>query len=141
MVTKRVMVRAAGVVLLILSGCAVPEYFSVSYWQRDSSGQTTGIGVTRTGGSTAQIVVGNPDVVAQRFKNALARLGMQVQMVNDMESIRISSTTQGGKQLTIVLKLDTTTGGEHTQFQMEWTGGADTQVESDLVRLVVGVGR
>src|SRR5712692_5355772 len=100
MVTTRGMVRAAGVALLILGGCTVPEYFSVSYWQRDSSGQTSGVNITRTGGSTGVTLQGNPDAVAQQFKTALARLGMTWNISMDMGGVRITSTTLSGKQLT-----------------------------------------
>jgi hypothetical protein len=141
MVTTRGMMRAAGVALLILSGCTVPEYFSVSYWQRDASGQTSGVNVTRTGGSTVVTLQGNPEAVAQQFKNALARLGMSWNISTDMEGVRITSTTQSGKQLTIALRRDTTMGGEQTHVQMEWSGGADAQVESELLKLAVTVGR
>jgi hypothetical protein len=140
MVTTRSMVRAAGVALLILNGCAVPEYFSVSYWQRDSSGQTSGIGVTRTGGSTAVTLSGSPDVVAQRFRGALAQLGMQAQIMTDGEGVRISTTTRSGNRLTIALTHEAIMGGEQTKVHMEWSGGADAQIEGDLIRLV-SVGR
>jgi hypothetical protein len=137
MVTKRGMACAAGVALLIASGCTLPEYFSVSYWQRDSSGQTTGIGVTRSGGSAGVTLQGNPEAVAQQFKNALARLGMTWNISTDMDSIRIASTTRSGKSLTVVLKREATTGpGEQTQVQMEWSGGSDAQVEGELLKLV-----
>jgi hypothetical protein len=137
MVTTRRTACAAGVALLIASGCALPEYFTVAYWQRDSSGETTGIGVTRTGGSTSVTLQGNPDAVAQQFKNALGRLGMTWNISTDIDSIRIASTTRSGKSLTVVLKRSATTGpGEETQVQMEWSGGADAQVEGELLRLV-----
>lgn len=141
MVANRGMVRAAGLAILVLGGCTATDYFSLSYWQRDSNGETSGIGVTRTGGSTNVTLAGNPDVVAQRFKNALARLGMQAQIASDAEGVRITATTRGGKRLSVALKHETGMGGEQTQVQMEWSGGADAQVESDLIKLVVGVGR
>jgi hypothetical protein len=134
------MMRAAGVALLILSGCTVPEYFSVSYWQRDSSGQTSGIGVTRTGGSTAVTLAGSPDIVAQRFRGALAQLGMQAQIATDAEGVRISSTTTSGNRLTVALTREAVMGGEQTKVHMEWSGGADAKIEGDLIRLV-SVGR
>ena len=137
--TTRVMVRAAGMALLFLSGCAVGDYFSLSYWQRDASGQTTGVNVTRSGGKTTASLLGNPDVVAQRFRNALAQLGMQAQISTDVDGIRITSATQAGKQLTVALKHGAGMGGESTYVEMEWTGGADGQVESDLLRLAAGV--
>jgi hypothetical protein len=127
--------------LLILGGCAASDYFSLSYWQKDSAGQTTGLGVTRTGGATTVTLAGNPDVVAQRFRNALSQLGLQAQMTNDAEGIRISSTTRTGKKLTIALRQETGMGGEQTHIQMEWTGGTDTQIESDLMLLVGGATR
>jgi len=139
MVTKRSILRAAGIALLIASGCTLPEYFSVAYWQRDSSGQTTGLNVTRTGGSTQVTLAGNPDVVAQKFKNALAQLGMQCQIASDLDGIRLTSTTRSGKGLTVALKREMTGTGEQTHVQVEWSGGADSQVEGDLIRLVVGV--
>jgi hypothetical protein len=142
MVTTRGMVRAAGVALLVLSGCTLPEYFSVSYWQRDSSGQTAGVNYTRTGGTQTVTFPGGPDAVALQFKNALARLGMSWNISTDMDGVRITSTTRTGKQLTIVLRRDTTTGSEQTHVAMEWSGGgADTQVESELLKLAVTVGR
>jgi hypothetical protein len=127
--------------LMLLGGCAVSDYFSLSYWQRDSSGETTGLGVTRSGGATTVTLAGNPDVVAQRFRNALSQLGLQAQMSNDAEGIRISSTTRSGKKLTIALRQEAGMGGEQTHIQMEWTGGADTQIESDLMLMVAGSGR
>jgi hypothetical protein len=140
MITTRGMVRAAGVALVIVSGCTLPEYFTVAYWQRDSSGQTTGVGVTRQGGSVGGFLIGSPDAVAQRFTSALAQLGLKPQVSTDMESIRISSMTQSGKQFTIVLKRDGAGGGDHTQVQMEWKGGADSDMEQQLM-LMVGGGR
>jgi hypothetical protein len=132
------MVRAAGVALLIVSGCTLPEYFSVSYWQRDSSGQTTGLGVTRQGGSTSVTLAGNPDVVAQRFRQALAQLGMTAQITTDAEGIKISSVSRSGKRLSVALKHEIVMGAEQTQVQMEWIGGSDSEVEQQLMRLVVG---
>ena len=140
MATTRVLVRAAGMALLVLSGCAVGDYFSLSYWQRDSTGQTTGVNVTRSGGKTTATLIGSPEVVAQRFRNALAQLNMQAQITNDVDGVRITSVTQSGKQLTVALKHGTGMGGESTYFEMEWSGGTDGLIESSLLRLVAGVG-
>jgi hypothetical protein len=136
--TTRKWLRAALPALVMLGGCAGSEYFTLAYWQRDSSGQTTGVGVSRTGGATTVTLAGNPDVVAQRFRNVLAQLGMQAQITSDAEGIRISSTTREGKQLTVTLKHGTGSGGEFTSVNMEWSGGADVQIEADLLRMVAG---
>ena len=135
MVTTRGLVRAAGTALLVLSGCTVGDYFSLSYWQRDSSGQTTGLNVTRSGGHTTATLIGNQDVIALRFRNALAQLGMQAQITNDVDGIRITSVTQSGKQLTVALKPGT---GDSTNVEMAWSGEADGQVQANLMRLVIG---
>jgi len=136
MVTTRRLACAAGAALLIASGCTVPEYFSVAYWQRDSSGQTTGIGVTRTGGSTSVTLQGSPDAVAQQFKNALGRLGMTWNISTDMDGVRITSATRSGQQLTIALRREIAGASEVTKVQMEWSGGADPQVEGELLKMV-----
>jgi len=137
MMKIRGMVRAAGLALLVVSGCAWNEYFSLSYWQRDASGQTTGVGITRAGGDTKVTLAGNPELVAQRFQQALGRLGLQVQVQTDMQGISLTSTTKTGKQLIIALRQERSADGrEATQVQMNWVGGVDQTVESQLGLLV-----
>jgi hypothetical protein len=132
------MVRAAGVALVLVSGCTVPEYFSVSYWQRDSSGQTSGVSVARQAGSYSGTLAGSPDVVAQRFRQALAQLGMQAQVMADAEGIKINTMSRSGKQLSVALKRVFVEGAEKTEVQMQWAAGSDAEVEQQLLRLVVG---
>jgi hypothetical protein len=126
--------------LVLLAGCTT-DYFSLSYWQRDASGQTAGIGVTRTGGSTSVVLAGSVDAVGARFQNALARLGMQAQVTADAEGIKIAAVTRSGKQLSVALKRDMANGTEQTQVHMEWRGGSESEVESQLMTLVIGAGR
>jgi hypothetical protein len=141
MITTRGKVCALGFALILAAGCANNDFFSLSYWQRDSSGQTSGIGFTRTSGGTTVTLAGSPDAVSQQFRNAFARLGVQAQVTTDMEGVHIAATTKTGKHLNIGLKYDGQTGGTQTQVEMQWTDGADKEVESQLMSLVVGAGR
>jgi hypothetical protein len=126
--------------LMLLAGCTT-DYFSLSYWQRDASGQASGFGVTRTGGSTSVSLYGSVDQVASRFQSAMARLGMQAQVSTDAEGVKIAAVTRSGKQLSVALKNDTTNGNASTRVQMEWRGGSDSELESQLMLLVNGAGR
>lgn len=140
MALSRGVLCAAGMTLVLLAGCAT-DYFSLSYWQRDASGQTSGIGVTRTGGSTQVVLLGSADQIASRFQGAMAQLGMQAQVTSDNDGIKIAAVTRSGKQLSVALKNDTTNGNASTRVQMEWRGGSDSELESQLMLLVNGVRR
>jgi hypothetical protein len=133
-------VCAAGVALVILSGCAT-EYFSLAYWQKDASGQTSGVGFTRTGGATSVVLAGSLDDVAVRFRGVLSKLGMQAQVTTDAEGVKIAAVTRSGKQLSVTLKNDATNGNPSTKVQMEWRGGTDSELESQLLVLVGAAGR
>jgi hypothetical protein len=132
MITTRGKACAFGFALILAAGCANNDFFSLSYWQRDASGQTSGTTVT---------LAGSPDAVAQQFRNALAKLGVQAQVTTDMDGVHIVATTKTGKHLNVALKYDAQTGGTQTQVEMQWTDGADKEVESQLMSLVVGAGR
>jgi hypothetical protein len=136
--TTRQWLRAALPALLMLGGCAGSEYFTLSYWQRDSSGNTTGINVTRTAAGTHTTLAGSPDDLAVRFKTSLSRLGLQCQVTSDSAGIRITSTTPSGKQLSVSLKREQagSAARDYTVVELEWNGDADGQVESELLRLV-----
>jgi hypothetical protein len=134
------MLCAVGITLVLLAGCTT-DYFSLSYWQHDASGQTSGIGVTKTGGATSVVLAGSVEMVTSRFQNALAHLGMQAQVTTDADGVKITAVTRSGKQLAVALKRDMAYGNAQTQVQMEWRGGSDSELESQLMTLVVGAGR
>ena len=141
MTMTRGMVRAAGLTLLLAGGCAWNDYFSLSYWQRDASGQTSGLSVSNAGGSPQITLAGNPDFIVQRFQQALSRMGLQVQVASDAQGIHLTSTTRTGKQLSVTLRRELSADGrEATQVQMDWIGGADKEVEAQLMTMLVPTG-
>jgi hypothetical protein len=87
------------------------------------------------------VLLGSADQVATRFQSAMAQLGMQAQVTADNEGIKIAAVSRSGKQLAVALKNDTTNGNPSTRVQMDWRGGSDSELESQLMLMVNGVRR
>ena len=128
----RGVICAAGVTLVFLGGCASMDYLNFSFWQRDSSGNSRAVTYTQNASST-NYFLGNADAVALRLQTGLKEMGMQPQVSRDSEGIRITSVTKSGKQLSMVLKRDMSSGtGEKTKVDVEWANGIDNDVSAQL---------
>jgi hypothetical protein len=117
-----------------LVGCA-PDYFSLSYWQRDSSGQQGGdVRLSRNGmASSESTLVGSVTNVSLLCQSFLGTSGLQSEVQPEGEGVRIKGMTKAGKRFSLLLTRDASSmGDEHTHVRIEWADGADESLWTEL---------
>jgi hypothetical protein len=82
--------------------------------------------------SSNTVLLGSMDTVSLLCQAYLGTQGLQAQVQQVSEGLRINSVTKSGKRFSLLLTKDTTTGDEHTNVRIEWTDGADNQLWSEL---------
>ena len=105
---------AIGIVLLLLAGCSVPEFFNAYF-------------VQGTDGGGDRVVAGSVESVSQTTQGALRTLGMRADVMQDGTDVRIASKTSQGNGFVMVLSRVQNEKGESTKVHMEWEKNADQQ--------------
>jgi hypothetical protein len=108
------LIRASGVVLLVLAGCASLDLHSLFLLQSDNAGQD-------------RVLEGSLDAVAESTKNTLTQLGFAANVNRQGEAVYISSKTSTGSKFTLILTRDKGKDGEKTHVRLKWEGTGDEQ--------------
>jgi hypothetical protein len=119
---------AAGVVLLVVAGCAIPESFGLNFFQTTAPGHD-------------RVVAASLESVSESTQAGLRRLGMSVVATPQGEDLRIAARTAAGEQFVVVLTRVKTEQGERTRVRLEGgTGSHEQTVFQILARVDVQQG-
>ena len=114
---------AVSAVLFLVAGCAVDSF------------SLTALGM---GQGDGPILPGGLDVTAVAAQRAMGERGLFVSMHRDSDTVKLTSTTPGGKRVALVLKGRKTDHGEETQASIQWEKDVDDafwiQLAGDLAR-------
>ncbi|MBV9125529.1 MAG: hypothetical protein JO112_19445 [Planctomycetes bacterium] len=113
-------IGVAGMILLAVGGCTVPDYFGLNFMQK-------------TGPGGDRVVAGSVETVAQSTQSTLRSLGLSAVMTRDSGAIKISSQTALGDKFTLVLTSAKTSQGEQTRVRIQWDNRSDEQTGSQIL--------
>jgi hypothetical protein len=108
--------------LVILAGCS---------FQLGNSTVQVGVKVNE------QAVNDTVEHVAQRLQAEMTRMGLQVAMTPDSDTVRLASTTKAGQKFVVVLSRLHGPQGEQTKVHIDWDTGSDRDLWLQLI-LVAG---
>jgi len=114
----RVAVGCAGGLLLAVAGCA---------FMFGNTAVEVGVKVNE------DVVNDTLDHVAQKIRNEMQRLGLQVVVTQDASVVRIKSTTRSGQKFEVVLTRSAGPQGEQTRIHIDWDQGSDNALWLQLL--------
>jgi hypothetical protein len=105
------LIGAVGVGLLLVAGCTMDSF------------SLTALGVVKSEGP---VIAGSLDATTVAAQQTLrGDMGLFVTTHRDSDTVKLTSTTAGGKRFTLVLKAHKTDHGEETQASIQWEKDAD----------------
>ena len=120
------LVGAACVCLFFVSGCTLDSF---------------SLNVFGTGKGDGPVVAGSLDMVAASTQKVLGDMKLFVTTHRDSDTVKLTSTTPGGKRFTLVLKARKTDHGDETTVNIQWEKDADDafwlQLAANLARPAV----
>ena len=119
---RRAGMVCAGTLVVAFAGCAL---------QFGNTAVELGVKVNE------QLVTDALDHVADRIQREMERLGLQVIVNHEVESVRLTSTTKGGQKFVVVLSRVQGRAGEQTRLHIDWDQGSDKALWLQLL-LVAG---
>src|SRR4051812_32594611 len=98
---------ASGIILLIVAGCAVPDYLGLNLLHTTSAGGD-------------RLVVGSLESVSQSTQGSLRQLGLAVAATDEAGAVRLVCTTRSNQRFDLVLTRVQNDQGEQTRVRLEW---------------------